>query len=397
MPAVALSVTQLNTYVKSLLESDRNLKSVWLRGELSNFVRNAKSGHCYFSVKDRDASVKAVMFKWQASSLEFLPKDGIQVLLRGRVSLYEKDGQYQFCAEQMLPDGLGSLYLEFTRIKAKLESEGLFDHKKDLPSFPRTVGLCTSPTGAAIQDIFSVFRRLAPSVNLCVYPCLMQGAEAPASVVAGLEYFRKRGADLVIVARGGGSYEDLAAFNDETLARYVAAYPIPVVSAIGHETDFTILDFAADLRAATPSVAAEVAVGRVPSLTDRLGQALRSVRVLVSHRFSAEESRLRELSARVDPSPFLQEQMQRLDHLDFRLRNGADRYSERRSSQFERIAGRLSTLNPLSVLSRGFTFAEKDGVALRSSHQLTGGDRFTLNFKDGVVDCVADGKKERKL
>lgn len=397
MPQIALSVTQLNTYVKSLLESDRNLKTVWLRGELSNFVRNAKSGHCYFSLKDRDAAVKAVMFKWQASSLTFVPQDGMQVLLRGRVSLYEKDGQYQFYAEQMLPDGLGSLYLEFTRIKEKLESEGLFEGKKDLPSFPRTVGVCTSPTGAAIQDVLSVFRRLAPSVNVCVFPCLMQGDEAPASVMTGLEYFRTRGADLVIVARGGGSYEDLSAFNDEVLARYVAAYPYPVISAIGHETDFTILDFAADLRAATPSVAAEVAVGQVPSLTDRLGQALRSVRVHVAHRFAAEESRLRELTARIDPTPFLQSQMQRLDHLDFRLRSGMDRFAERRCSQFERITARLSSLNPLSVLSRGYTFAEKDGVALRSSDQLDPGDRFVLNFKDGVVDCVADDKKERKL
>ncbi len=397
-PPMALSVAQLNLYVKSLLESDRNLKSVWLRGELSNFVRNSKSGHCYFSVKDRDASVKAVMFKWQASQLTFAPRDGMQVLLRGKVSLYERDGQYQFYTEEMLPDGLGSLYLEFLRVKAKLEEEGLFDRKTPLPSYPRSVGICTSVTGAAIRDVISVCSRLAPSVDLCVYPCLMQGVEASRSVMEGLKYFQSRSrTDLVIIARGGGSYEDLAVFNDEALARFVADYPLPVISAIGHETDFTILDFVSDFRAATPSVAAEVAVGQAPLLSERFNRAKRSVVTLASGRLRIEEQLLRNLRSRIDPAPVLQNCSQRLDYLDFRLRSAGQRNVQRLSSDFSNLTARLTALNPLSVLSRGYALAESDGKPIRSSEQVSVGDRLTLQFYDGVIDCVADRKETRKL
>lgn len=394
----ALTVAQLNFYVKSLLEGDRNLKSVWLRGELSNFVCNAKSGHCYFSVKDKDASVKGVMFKWQASSLTFVPKDGMQVLLRGKVSLYEKDGQYQFYAEQMLPDGLGSLYLEFLRIKALLEEEGLFEHKKSLPLFPRTIGVCTSVSGAAVRDILSVCSRLAPSVHLCIYPCTMQGEGSPSSVMEGLEYFRSRpGVDLVIIARGGGSYEDLSVFNDETLARTVASYPLPVISAIGHETDFTILDFVSDFRAATPSVAAEVSVGQVPVLSERFFRSFQSVLNLASARLSAEEASLLALSSRIDPLRPIAEWAQRLDYLDFRLKSAGDRCFDRTSAAFSRITARLAALNPLSVLSRGYAMAEKDGVILKNAQSVTEGDRLDLNFYDGVIHCVAERKETRHL
>ncbi len=397
-PPMALSVAQLNLYVKSLLESDRNLKSVWIRGELSNFVRNSKSGHCYFSVKDRDASVKAVMFKWQASNLTFAPKDGMQVLLRGKVSLYERDGQYQFYTEEMLPDGLGSLYLEFLRIKGKLEEEGLFERKKPLPAYPRSIGICTSVTGAAIRDILSVCARLAPSVNLCVYPCLMQGEESSRSVAEGLQYFRTRpDTDLVIVARGGGSYEDLSVFNDESLARLVADYPLPVISAIGHETDFTILDFVSDFRAATPSVAAEVAVGQAPILSERLDRAKRSLLTLASGRLRLEEQVLQNLASRIDPSQILQNHAQRLDHLDFRLKSSGERQTQRLSSDFSSLTARLSALNPLSVLSRGYALAEMEEQPIRSSKQISVGDHLTLHFHDGVIGCVTEYKKNRKL
>lgn len=397
-PPLALSVAQLNLYVKSLLESDRNLKSVWLRGELSNFVRNSKSGHCYFSVKDWDATVKAVMFKWQASQLTFAPKDGMQVLLRGKVSLYERDGQYQFYAEEMLPDGLGSLYLEFLRIKEKLEGEGLFDRKKPLPNYPRSVGICTSVTGAAVRDLLSVFSRLAPSISLCIYPCLMQGDQTPRSVTEGLEYFRSRPeTDLVIIARGGGSYEDLAVFNDETLARTVADYPIPVISAIGHETDFTILDFVSDLRAATPSVAAEVAVGQAPALSERLVRAKRSLTTLAYGKLRAEELMLRTLRSRIDPSAALQNHAQRLDYLDFRLKSAGQGSVQRTLSDFSELTARLSALNPLSVLSRGYALAESEGKPLRSAQAVSPGDRLTLHFHDGVIGCVTEYKETRKL
>lgn len=397
-PPMTLSVAQLNLYVKSLLESDRNLKSVWIRGELSNFVRNSKSGHCYFSVKDRDSSVKAVMFKWQASNLTFAPKDGMQVLLRGKVSLYERDGQYQFYTEEMLPDGLGSLYLEFLRVKAKLEEEGLFDRKKPLPAYPRSIGICTSVTGAVVRDILSVCARLAPAINLCIYPCLMQGSESPRSVAEGLRYFRNRPeTDLVIIARGGGSYEDLSVFNDESLARLVSDYPLPVVSAIGHETDFTILDFVSDFRAATPSVAAEVAVGQAPALSERLYRAKRSLLTLASGRLRLEEQRFRNLSSQIDPSHTLQSHAQRLDHLDFRLKSAGQRQIQHISSDFSSLTARLTALNPLSVLSRGYALAESGNSPVRSSEQVSVGDQITLHFHDGVIGCVAEYKETRKL
>lgn len=398
MNGAALSVNQLNFYVKSLLEGDRNLKSVWLRGELSNFVRNARSGHCYFTVKDSEASIKGVMFKSSAASLSFVPRDGMQVLLRGRVSLYSEGGQYQFYTEQMLPDGIGNLYLEFLRVKKTLEEEGLFDLKKPLPAFPQTVGVCTSVTGAAVQDVLSVRARLAPSVNLCIYPCQMQGEECPASVLEGLEYFRSRSdVDLVLIARGGGSYEDLAVFNDETLARYVASYPIPVISAVGHETDVTILDFVADFRAATPSVAAEVAVGQVSVLSERMNRALRSVHAFSLSRLRAEEDRLRALVSALDPIRGISDRAQRLDLLDFRLKAAILRRSDGAEAEFEKIMGRLTALNPLSVLSRGFALAERDGAPVRTAEEIFPGDRLTLNFQDGVIGCVADSKEIRKL
>ncbi|MBQ1271936.1 MAG: exodeoxyribonuclease VII large subunit [Clostridia bacterium] len=397
-PPIALSVEQLNLYVKSLLESDRNLKSVWLRGEVSNFVRNSKSGHCYFSIKDRNASVKAVMFKWQASNLTFVPKDGMQVLVRGKVSLYERDGQYQFYTEEMFPDGLGGLYLEFLRIKDTLEKEGLFDRKKPLPAYPRAIGICTSVTGAAVRDILSVCSRLAPSVPLCVYPCLMQGVESPRSVMEGLEYFRTRpDVDLVMIARGGGSYEDLAVFNDESLARLVADYPLPVISAIGHETDFTILDFVSDVRAATPSVAAELAVGQAPALSERLIRAKRSVMAHAAARLRFEEQKLQGLTARLDPTQGLQTRAQALDYLDFRLKSAAERQLQRRTSDFSELTARLTALNPLSVLSRGYALAESDGVPVRSAEQINPGESLMLHFQDGVIGCVAEYKEIRKL
>ncbi|MBQ1217120.1 MAG: exodeoxyribonuclease VII large subunit [Clostridia bacterium] len=394
----ALTVAQLNFYVKSLLEGDRNLKNLWIRGELSNFIRNAKSGHCYFSLKDRESSVKAVMFNGRAEALTFVPRDGMQVLLQGRVSLYERDGQYQFYVDRMLPDGLGALYLEYLRLKETLEREGLFSDKRPLPPYPRTVGVCTSSTGAAVRDVLSVCSRLAPSVSVCVYPCLMQGSETVPSVLRALEYFRNRPeTDVVIIARGGGSYEDLAVFNDETLARTVASFPLPVISAIGHETDVTILDFVSDFRAATPSVAAEVAVGAVPEAAERLQRARRSVSALAEQRLRLESERLRSLRFRLDPQNTLDLCFQRLDHLDFRLRAALQRQYEARFAQFSRLSARLTALNPMSVLSRGYALAEKDNLPVRSASEISEGDRIVLNFEDGVIGCVADYKEARKL
>ena len=388
-----LTVSQLNFYVKSLLEGDRNLRSVWLKGELSNFTRVQKSGHCYFSIKDQNAAVKGAMFASSAYRLTFVPKDGMQVLVHGKISLYERDGQYQFYADQMLPDGMGQAYLEFLRLKDQLSAEGLFERKKPLPAYPTVVGVCTSPSGAAIKDFISVCRRLHPGLKIVLYPCLMQGAGTVSSVLEGLEYFRRRGGvDLVVVTRGGGSYEDLAVFNDESLARYAAAYPLPLISAIGHEIDFTILDFAADLRAATPSVAAEMAVGQVPALQEQLYRFRRSLDAAMTVRLRLEKEILDRLRFRADPTRILQDRAQRLDRAAVRLDHAADLYTQRVCSDFSRLTARLHALDPLSVLSRGYAVAEKEGRPVCRAAEIEPGDRLLLTFQDGGIVCAAESK-----
>ena len=262
-----ISVSQLNRYVKSLLEGDANLAAVYIGGEISNFTNHYKSGHLYMSLKDEGAVVKAVMFRAYASKLAFTPENGMKVIVRARVSLYEKDGAFQIYIEEMQPDGVGALQIAFEQLKKKLAAEGLFEasRKKPLPRYPARVGVITSPTGAAVRDIFNVLGRRFPLARVVFTPVLVQGEGAPAQLVAALRRFNEtNAADVLIIGRGGGSIEELWAFNDETVARAVAASRIPVISAVGHETDFTICDFVADLRAPTPSAAAELAESLSP-------------------------------------------------------------------------------------------------------------------------------------
>ncbi len=394
----ALSVDQLNIYVKSLLESDRHLKNIWVRGELVNFTRNAKSGHCYFSLRDRGCSVRSVMFQWQASQLNFQPADGQRVLLLCRVSLYERDGQYQLYVEQMFLDGVGDSYLAFVQLKDRLEKEGLFLQKKALPSFPQQIGVCTSRTGAALRDVISVVRRNAPMVSIRVFPCLMQGDKAAAEVCAGISFFNERyPVDVIIVARGGGAYEDLSVFNDETLARTVAASAIPVISAIGHETDTTILDFAADVRAATPSVAAELAVGQVGSLQLRFRNADRMIRQFCRRDMDGREQHLRLLFRSLRPESYFVLRSLDLDRLTNRVLSSGKQREEMAESVFVGLTARLAALNPLAVLQRGYAVVRMKNRTLDSVDLVQKGDSLEIILKDGVIHSVATEKTKQKL
>jgi exodeoxyribonuclease VII large subunit len=277
------SVSSLNAYIKNIFENNRTLSSVTLRGEISNFT-NHRSGHLYFSLKDSEGQIRAVMFRSRAASLKFMPESGMKVIVHGSVTVYPRDGSYQIYVLSMQPDGIGALYLAYEQMKARLAEEGLFDesHKKLIPEFPRRIGVITSPTGAAVRDIINVTGRRYPMADLYLYPALVQGAAAEASLIRALDYLDSSGlCDVIIIGRGGGSIEDLWAFNSEALARRIYAASTPVISAVGHETDFTICDFVADMRAPTPSAAAEIAVPdrrelimRLDRLDERMCSAL---------------------------------------------------------------------------------------------------------------------------
>ncbi len=265
-PIQPVTVSFLNDYIKQLISSDEGLQAVFVCGEISNFTAH-RSGHLYFSLKDENSLIKTVMFRSAASSLRFRPQSGMRVLVYGNVSVYTRDGQYQLYVSHMEPDGIGALALQYEQLKANLQAEGLFDQarKKPLPTFPSKIGVITSPTGAAVRDIMTVLRRRYPIASVLLYPASVQGAEAPPELIRAMQHMAHTDVDVIIIGRGGGAPEDLFAFNDEALVRTVASCPIPVISAVGHEVDFTLCDFAADMRAATPSAAAEIAV---PDLTE---------------------------------------------------------------------------------------------------------------------------------
>lgn len=371
---VVLTVTQLNTYLKSVFDSDRNLTSVFLSGEISNFTNHYRSGHFYFSLKDDKCVVRAVMFAPQARRLRFLPQDGMRVIARGRVTVYEQGGQYQLYAEDMQPDGLGALNLAFEQLKTKLAAEGLFDQsrKRPLPKYPQSVGVITSPTGAAVQDIRQILARRYPLARIVFCPVQVQGEAAAGQIVDAIERFnRLQCADVLIVGRGGGSIEDLWAFNEEKLARAVAASQIPVISAVGHETDFTICDFVADLRAPTPSAAAELAVPDIRELLDFVVSCGPRMKQAVS------------LDVRRMQTDRLVERM--AGSVRQRLSEGRTRLSEQ--------AAALNALSPLQVLARGYAVARAaDGSVIRDAQDAAVGEHISVLFRRGSLSCTVDGK-----
>lgn len=392
-----LTVSELNGLVKELFDNVPVFSYIKLRGEISNFT-NHRSGHFYFTLKDDNAALKAVMFKGSNAKLKFLPENGMRVVATGRLGVFERDGVYQLYVSDLAPDGVGALYIAYEKLKKKLEAEGLFDQsgKMPIPKFPRSVGVITSPTGAAVRDIINVTGRRYPLAEIKVFPALVQGDGAVATLIAGIEFFnREQNADVIIIGRGGGSIEDLWAFNSEELARTIAASGIPVISAVGHETDFTICDFVSDLRAPTPSAAAEIAVPDAEELRLRLTVSLSGIERAVRVNIRRKRDRVDAISAKRvmrSPDSFLDYRRETLDRVSDKLFGAFDKIIERKRSRLAALAGRVDALSPLAVLTRGYGAAfGEDGKPITKAASLPKGKRFTLRLSDGAVTAVSEG------
>ena len=390
------SVSELNAHIKRLIEGDPVLDRVYVRGELSNY-KTYPSGHHYFTLKDQDGALKCVMFRASASKLRFRPENGMKVIAFGRISVYPRDGAYQLYAGSLTPDGVGDLHVAFEQLKEKLLQEGLFDedHKKPLPRFPDTVAVVTSSAGAAVRDIIRVLGKRWPLTKVVVLPVRVQGTEAPPEIVGAIRYAnRHRIGDVLIVGRGGGSIEDLWAFNDERVARAIYASEIPVISAVGHEPDVTISDFVADLRAATPSNAAELAVPDMAEVLDMLrNRESRADRAML-RRLEALRARLEELGSRrvlQSPEAYIDDRRIQLDRAQARLIAAATRVVSRQKERFGSLAASLDAMSPLKVLGRGYAIARKeDGTIIRSAKDVTSGDRLTVRLREDEIRCTAD-------
>ncbi len=392
-PRVA-TVSQLNNYIRRVLDGNALLNNIWIKGEISNYKRHY-SGHLYITLKDEGGVLKAVMFRSAASGLDFEPADGMKVIARGRVSCYEAGGVYQLYIEEMVQDGVGKLYAMFEKLKKQLAEEGLFDtaHKKPIPKFPRRIGVITAPTGAAVRDIINVITRRYPLAEIILYPAQVQGIGAAESVVAGIEYFnRTNSVDTIIAGRGGGSIEDLWAFNEEITARAIFASEIPIISAVGHETDFTIADFAADLRAPTPSAAAELAVPSSSELRQYVHQLYGAMAKSMNARFEYERLRLKRAALR-SPADKLGECGLRLDNLVKRMTGAYSMDIMRGRTRLSKAAAGLEALSPIAVLARGYSIAtSKDGTVLYSAQKVREAERFRLRLSDGEVECEVTGE-----
>ena len=385
-PPKHLTVTELTSRIKGTLEPA--FLDVWVQAEISNY-RPANSGHLYFSLKDAGSTIAAALFGAGGKKrVAFDLKDGMQVLCRGKVSVYAPRGNYQFIIDQIEPLGAGALQVAFEQLKAKLAAEGLFDpkRKRALPPFPKRIAVVTSPSGAAIRDMLNILRRRAPHLEVLVIPALVQGAEAAKQIVRGLEAANKFDlGDIVVLARGGGSMEDMWCFNDETLARAIGASKIPVVSAVGHEIDFTIADFVSDLRAPTPSAAAEIVSGHWVDVARNLAQGSERIRSLLLRDLANKRSLIGHLAARVvNPLDRLREQMQRVDEWSLRMERALRNAIERRKLAFGQVTGKLEALSPLKVLERGYAIARTEqGHVLRKVAEAKPGEGFSVVFTDG--------------
>ena len=391
---LVLSVSQLNRYIKMNFDADENLENIFISGEISNFTNHYRTGHLYFTLKDDSAAVRAVMFNSSAKRLKFMPEDGMKVIARGRVSVYEASGQYQLYVDDMQPDGVGALNLAYEQLKEKLQKEGLFSelHKKPLPPYPEKVGVITSPTGAAVRDIINVLGRRFPYAEIVFCPVLVQGDGAHLQLIDAVNLFNsERAADVIIIGRGGGSIEDLWEFNDEGLARAVYNSDIPVISAVGHETDFTICDFVADMRAPTPSAAAELAVPDANELQYALSALKNRMFLNVSSGIADRRSRLEYLTSKgalKSPDEMLSNRSQRLDTAFSKMLSSYENRIGGKKVEFISAATALSKLDPMSVLMRGFAFvSDKNGKNVYSSQALAKGDKINVRFHDGSAVC----------
>ena len=391
---LVLSVSQLNRYIKMNFDADENLANIFISGEISNFTNHYRTGHLYFTLKDDSSAVRAVMFNSSAKRLKFMPEDGMKVIARGRVSVYEASGQYQLYVDDMQPDGVGALNLAYEQLKEKLQKEGLFSelHKKPLPTYPEKVGVITSPTGAAVRDIINVLGRRFSYAEIVFCPVLVQGDGAHLQLTDAVNLFNsERAADVIIIGRGGGSIEDLWEFNDEGLARAVYNSEIPVISAVGHETDFTICDFVADMRAPTPSAAAELAVPDANELQYALSALKNRMFLNVSSGIADRRSRLEYLTSKgvlKSPDEMLSNRSQRLDTAFSKMLSSYENRIGGKKVEFISAATALSKLDPMSVLMRGFAFvSDKNGKNVYSSQALEKGDKINVRFHDGSAVC----------
>ena len=390
MEPIMATVSQLNAYMKRVVDGQTALNDIWIKGEISNF-KDHYSGHLYITLKDDGGVLKAVMFKAAAANLTFRPEDGMKVIARGRIGVYEQSGTYQLYISEMTPDGLGELYVAYEQLKKKLGEEGLFDEdkKKPIPKYPEKVGVITAATGAAVRDIINVITRRYPYCEIIIYPAQVQGVGAAQSVVSGIEYFNEtKGCDTLIVGRGGGSIEDLWAFNEEIVARAIFASEIPVISAVGHETDFTIADFVADLRAPTPSAAAEIAVpsqlellSKISTMSGRMQSAL--VNGLKNKRLLIEKLSMRSPKNKID------DLRQKNDNLIKQAEKSFLLTFEGKKKELAKICAKLDALSPLGVMARGYAIAqEDDGTVIRTINKMAPGKEFGLRLQDGECRCV---------
>lgn len=393
-----LSVSQINFYIKSIIENDGSLQFVLVTGEISNLTVHQRSGHIYLSLKDSNSVISAVMFAGNARRLKFRLENGMKVICRGRISVYEPSGRYQLYIEDMQPDGVGALTLAFEQLKKSLAQKGLFDnaHKKPLPKFPKTIGVITSPTGAAVQDITNIIRRRFPSADIVLAPVLVQGESAPEQLVRAVNKFSaSKIADVIIIGRGGGSAEDLWAFNDEQLAYAVYNCETPIISGVGHETDFTVCDFVADVRASTPSAAAELAVPDRQELMSYYFKQKQYISAMLDRKIKTAQLRLENQQRRMSASsPKLKaEQLEKqLSAKSEKLTRFINIYISDKENKLIAAKGKLDGLNPLNVLNRGYAIAEKDEKIITSSKQLKDGDDFTVILSDGKINAKVCGE-----
>ena len=390
MPVI--TVTQINKYIGSILKNDRNLQGIMVRGEISNYVKHFRSGHVYFTLKDSESAVKAVMFASAADRLKFEPEDGMSVIVSGSIGVFERDGAYQLYVNDIIPEGAGKANVALEQLKKKLQKEGIFaeEHKRPIPSMPKKIGAVTSLSGAAVRDIINVLSRRYPLCEIYAVNAQVQGDGAPESICAGILKAEAAGCDVIIVGRGGGSSEDLSTFNTEKVAYAIYNCKVPVISAVGHETDFTIADLAADLRAPTPSAAAELAAPDITLLYEKISLLERraersalSVLDKYTDRFIALNARL----AAQSPENRLKLTAERLSSLDKRRDTAFLRYMDRLERQLDEKAARLDSLSPLKVLSRGYSLVYKGEKLLSSSEPLEKGDRIKIGFGSGGVEA----------
>ena len=399
---VILSVSDINQHLRGLIAADELLSSVFVRGELSNFKLHS-SGHIYMTMKDEGGVLRAVMFRSNASRLKFRPDNGMKVIAHGRVDVFPRDGQYQLYVDELIPDGVGALYVAYEQLKEKLAAEGLFDqqYKKPIPRCPGRIALVTSPTGAAVRDMLRILRARWPISRIRIYPVRVQGPEAPGEICQGISFINEHSlADVIITGRGGGSIEDLWAFNDEGVARAIFASRIPVISAVGHEPDFTIADFVADLRAATPSNAAELAVPDREELAAQLRMTGARLLQLERHRIALERQRVAALASKrvlTSPMNYIEDRALALEHVRRRFEDLMQFGMTARRERLARAVGVLDALSPMKVLSRGYAMtADENGKLIRSVKQLRENETIELRLVDGSAKCRVDQVTEEK-